>query len=356
MKIFIDIGHPAHVHYFKNLIQIMRAKGHEFFVSARDRDVIQNLLNSYNIPFFDRGKGASGMVGKLMYIFRADLSLWKKARVAKPDIFLSFASPYAAHVSWILRKPHIVLDDTESASLNHKLYLPFSEIALNPLSFKKDMGTKQLRFDSFMELSYLLPDYFKPSEKIFQHLGIKPFEKYCILRFVGWSANHDVGQKGLDYETKCKLVSKLSQKMKVYISSETDLPSELKPFQITIHPEMLHDALAFAELYIGEGATTASECAMLGTPAIYINTLSAGTLETQQQMGLLINLRDSTLLFQTLEKIFDNPDYRKEHEARRQKMLSDKIDVTAFLVWFVENYPVSAKIMKENPDYQYRFK
>jgi len=37
-------------------------------------------------------------------------------------------------------------------------------------------------------------------------------------------------------------------------------------------------------------------------------------------------------------------------------MLSEKIDVTAFMVWFVENYPESAKIMKENPGYQYRFK
>ena len=37
-------------------------------------------------------------------------------------------------------------------------------------------------------------------------------------------------------------------------------------------------------------------------------------------------------------------------------MLSDKIDVTAFMVWFVENYPDSVKIMKDNPDYQLRFK
>jgi len=37
-------------------------------------------------------------------------------------------------------------------------------------------------------------------------------------------------------------------------------------------------------------------------------------------------------------------------------MLKDKIDVTAFLVWFIENWPESFNIMKENPDYQYRFK
>jgi hypothetical protein len=37
-------------------------------------------------------------------------------------------------------------------------------------------------------------------------------------------------------------------------------------------------------------------------------------------------------------------------------MLSKQIDVTAFLVWFIENYPESAQIMKKDPDYQLRFK
>ena len=41
---------------------------------------------------------------------------------------------------------------------------------------------------------------------------------------------------------------------------------------------------------------------------------------------------------------------------KRQNMLNDKIDVTAFMVWFVENYPESEKTIKKNPDYQYRFK
>ena len=39
LKIFVDIGHPAHVHYFRNFIKLMQDKGHEFFVSARDKEV-----------------------------------------------------------------------------------------------------------------------------------------------------------------------------------------------------------------------------------------------------------------------------------------------------------------------------
>ena len=37
-------------------------------------------------------------------------------------------------------------------------------------------------------------------------------------------------------------------------------------------------------------------------------------------------------------------------------MLADKIDVIAFMAWFIENYPESANILKENTDYQYKFR
>ena len=39
-----------------------------------------------------------------------------------------------------------------------------------------------------------------------------------------------------------------------------------------------------------------------------------------------------------------------------KRMMNNKIDVTAFLAWFVENYPRSEKILREDPDYQLNFK
>ena len=51
MKIFVDIGHPAHVHYFKNLIFNLKHKGHEFLITAREKDVSQELLDNYDIPY-----------------------------------------------------------------------------------------------------------------------------------------------------------------------------------------------------------------------------------------------------------------------------------------------------------------
>ena len=34
--------------------------------------------------------------------------------------------------------------------------------------------------------------------------------------------------------------------------------------------------------------------------------------------------------------------------ARREKMLSEKIDYAKYLTWFIENYPASAEQTKEN--------
>ena len=68
----------------------------------------------------------------------------------------------------------------------------------------------------------------------------------------------------------------------------------LEKYKIPIPPERMHDALYYSSLYIGEGATMASECAVLGTPAIYANNLSAGTLEEQRsKYGLVFYCKNS---------------------------------------------------------------
>ena len=58
----------------------------------------------------------------------------------------------------------------------------------------------------------------------------------------------------------------------------------------------------------------------------------------------------------SVEDLYLSWKIKQEFQNRRHKMLSEKIDVTAFMVWFIENYPESVKIMKENPDYQLRFR
>ncbi len=55
-------------------------------------------------------------------------------------------------------------------------------------------------------------------------------------------------------------------------------------------------------------------------------------------------------------ELLDNPNLSNDHKKKQKLYLENKIDVTAFVTWFVDNYPSSVKTMKENPDYQYKFK
>ena len=360
MKILIDIGHPAHVHYFKNFIKIMETKGHEFCIVAKDRDVVFELLNYNEIKFYKRPNTKKGLIRKLLNVPSADYLILNIARAFKPDILLGFSGTHISHVGRLINKPSVVFDDTEHAKLAHASYKPFANSILTPSCFNKNLGVKQIRFNGYMELCYLHPKNYKPDIEIFKILGVKEDEKYVILRFVSWEANHDVGQTGLDYNSKMELVNLFSKQMKVFISSEVPLKDELRKYQIKIPANKMHDALACSSLLFGESGTMTSECAMLGTPAIRISGLPEGTLGTlhdQEKYGLIYNYEhfNEEAKKKAIE-ILLNVNAKEEWKLKRDKMVAEKIDVTAFMVWFMENYPVSANTMKQNPDYQYNFK
>ncbi|MFO7526788.1 MAG: DUF354 domain-containing protein [Ignavibacteriaceae bacterium] len=356
MRIFIDIGHPAHVHYFRNFIKIMELKGHNFLIIARDKEVTLNLLRSYNINYVSRGKGSKGLIGKFFYMIKADYVIYKLARKFNPNVFLSFASPYAAQVSRFFRKPHISFNDTEHAKLGHLLYFPFTDVVLTPKAFFKNLGEKHIKFNGFMELCYLHPKYFIPNEMILSDLGIARDETFSLLRFVSWEASHDFGKLRISIDFKIKLVNELLKFGKVLISAEGDLPPELEEYRIRISPEKMHDLLSFATLYVGEGATTASECAVIGAPTIYVNVLDVGYIQEQKSLGLLFSFRDSSGVLEKAIELMNTPNIKSIQQQHNIKMLANKIDVTAFMVWFIENYPNSFKIMKANPEYQDNFR
>lgn len=359
MKILFDIGHPAHVHYFKNLIYILQNNGNEIRVIARDRYPIFNLLDYYKIKYIGRERGADSVIGKLLYMLKADFFILRIAKQFKPDLLVCFGAVYLSHVAKLLSIPNVFFDDTEHAKLNHKLYAPFSTTILTPKSFQKDFGRKHIRFNGNMELCYLHPNYFTPDPSVLDLLGVKKNENYIIMRFVSWRASHDSGQSGLSLEMKRKCVKELSKFARVFISSEGELPRDLKPYQIKIPPEKMHDALCYAALYFGEGGTTATEAAILGTPNILINPLAKNIgirheLKNKYNIHFYFDNVDEGIN-KSLE-IFNNPGIKSIWKKRADKMLFDKIDITAFMVWFIESFPRSLVIMKKNPDYQNNFK
>ena len=351
MRIVVDINHPAHVHYFKNFVWEMERRGHEVLITASEKEISFTLLRNYGFNFINLGTYGNSVSKKFKNILPMDWKMYKAVKAFKPDIFLGFGSIRAAHVSRLIRKPCIAFDDTEHAKWEHTLYVPFTDVILTPVCFKKDFGKKQIRYNGYTELAHLHPNYFTPNPAVLDEMELSKDDTFIILRFVSWSASHDVGQHGI--KNKIELVRELENYGRVFITSEGQLPNELEQYKIKVSPEKLHDLLYYASLYVGEGATTASECAVLGTHAIFVNTLRLGyTDEEEEKYNLVYNFSDEkTMEKQAFDKaleLLENNNLREEGKRKREKLLNDKIDVTAFMVKFIENYPESFKEMKEN--------
>jgi len=175
-------------------------------------------------------------------------------------------------------------------------------------------------------------------------LGLSKNDKFIIMRFVSWGASHDIGDKG--FTNKKEVLRSLEQYGRVLITSEKKLPSYIEKYKINVPPEKIHHVLYFADLYIGESAPMATESAILGTPAIFVSTSRRGyTDELESKYGLVYNFsglkKRQKYALEKASELLENENIKKEWRKKRRKMLSEKIDVTKFMVSLIENYPES---------------
>jgi len=355
-RVIFDVGHPAQVHNFKHIYWDLIKNGGEALFTAKDKEVTINLLESYTLPYVIIGKSTKSMLSKLINIPLSFFKFFKILGSYKPDIVVCRFSMHSTWCSFIMRIPVIGLADTEHTKLSDLLTVRYADTKLTSESYLKDLGRNHFRFNSNIEMFYLHPNRFQTtSSKIFEILNLKFNSNYVVVRFVSWSAHHDVGERGFNENQKIKLIDILRKKYSVFITSEGPLSEDLKKYKININPDLMHEVLAFASLYVGEGASMASESACVGTPAIYVNTLTAGSIIELQKNDLLIHYSKADDCINYLESNIDKLN-KQEFIIKKNEFISHKIDPTAFLVWFIENFPESKKIIKENPDYQYNFK
>lgn len=358
MRYLFDVGHPAHVHYFRNLARSLAEKGHIILFTARDKEVTIELLRHYQLPFRIVGRPRAGSLRKALALISVTFKILIISLKYKPDMLLN-ASPSAAFVAWLMRKPHIALEDTFNME-QVWLYLPFTSVVLTGEYPHRSLGRKEIRYPGYQELLYLHPNNYKPGSEVLSQLGLQAKEKYAIVRFVAWNATHDYGHQGIPLDGRLALVKALASHLRVFVSSEQELPDDLARYKINISPEQMHDALYHAHLFVGEGATMASEAAILGTPAIFIHNTEIGYISDEAEYGLAHQFSESeddqlSAIHKAVEIAIDNQ-AKVKMSINRAKMISDKIDVNAFLLWFVTHYPQSLQTVKKNPECFSRFR
>lgn len=363
-RILIYIGHPAQYHFFKYCIKNLRDDGNKVRILIKTKDILEDLLREdgqtyHNIQDTVRKNTKWGILSASL---KRTWAVVREARAFKADLLIGTDSSIA-QAGWLLRKPAITTleDDVEIIMNLARLTYPFTSTILVPTACRVGKWKKKkIGYAGYMKLAYLHPNYFKPDRAVVEKYGIKG--KYILLRLAKLSAHHDAGIKGLNKVLVDKIISIAEENgYQIFISSETDVDEQLRKYQLQIKHTDIHHVMAFASLLISDSQSMSVEAAMLGTPNLRFSDFS-GRISVLEELESVYGLTKGVktnepkrLIDEVSQLLFEKSAVNDYNENRR-RMLSDKIDVTAFLTWFIENYPESKRIMKENPDYQYNFR
>lgn len=361
-RVGIIINTPGQVHFYKYIYRNLIDHGHNVYIIARDVGDTIPLLCEFDLPHSVFSIPPASKVGKVLSLPRGLLTAVSQLKKSNIDIITGFGV-YDAYASALLGVPNVVFCDNEprigmrSYEVQFKLFFPFVDSIVTPSFFREDLGEKHIRINGTKELAYLHPNYFHPDDSIFDILGIDRGESYSLLRFNGLGAFHDLGVNGFSLEEKQTLVKELEKYGPVFISSEKGVPPGLENNIIRIPKNKIHDALYFASLFVTDTQTMATEASILGTPTVRCNSFVGKSdmgnfVELEKRYGLLFNFRDSRdAIKKALELINNN--VKSEWGLKRECFLKDKIDLTTFMTWFIENYPRSFSEMRTHPEVQY---
>tara|TARA_Y100001954_G_C15794477_1_gene596903 strand:+ start:218 stop:1321 length:1104 start_codon:yes stop_codon:yes gene_type:complete len=365
-KIGFYLAHPAHFHLFKNIIENLIKKNYKVLVVYNDKDVLHELIK--NSSFFKisyrvkTNKDINSKIALLIQFFMKNWGAFIQFFKFKPEIVLG-TPILISLIGKVLRYKSIIVneDDFDIIKKTADFGYPYANTLICPeVCRTTKFDKKSVKHQSYHELAYLHPNNFKANKKIVKKY-FDPNEKYFLIRFAKLTAHHDDGIKGINKDVARKIIELLYPYGRVLITSERKLESEFEKYRININPMDIHDVMAYASIYIGDSQTMAAEAAVLGIPFIRFNDFVGkisylDELENKYSLGFGIKTNEKDKLIEKVQELIEKEDLSEIFQNRRKKMLLDKIDFASFLTWFIENYPDSIKILKNNSFYQYKFK
>ena len=321
MRYIFELNHPKHYYQFKYIMQALGAKGHEVKVLARDKDVLLQVLQTEGVEYEIFGLHRKSLAAKVFATPQLILNYLRIASHWKPDVIVSKASFYGCLVAKLCGAKSVIFPDSEVVKVTNRYVVPLADKVVTPATFGLDYGAKHVRIKGVFEDCYLAPSVFQPEPQIGTELSDNGKKPYAVLRFVGWYANHDVKNSGFSLDEKKLLLATIEPYMRVYISSEKPLPHELEQYRLPTPANKIHSVLAYADLYLGDSQTMATEAALLGAPAIRSNSFVGPNDMTnfkvlEEKYGLLRNIRQFA---DVLPVVRDFAEHSRKQEWLRKK-------------------------------------
>lgn len=342
-NILIAITHPAHVHFFKHPIQLWRQQGHSLVIVTRDKDITHTLLDEMGVNYTPLTKQKHTIWSQITELFTQWAKIFALIKKHHIDVAISISGLFTAVPARLAGIAAITATDTEDATLSNQIAFRFSDIVLTPSTFMKQAAFKNIEtYRSFHELAYLHPNWFTPNKSNLNYFGIREDERYVFIRLVKWKAVHDIHEQGISEEHLRMIVRLLTERhYNVFISAERALSPEFDSYLIQRNFGKIFDVMAFSSGYIGESPTMAVETAIIGKPAVLINSRVkqlGNMIELQKQYEILFNFENFDTARAFLQEEFFSDELRQHVLLGRKRLLEDKIDISRWIAQFTAEY------------------
>lgn len=348
MRYLFFFVHPSKFHVFRKTINTLISRDHHVDILITAKDVLEELVKSEGWTYkniFPEGRkieGVSPYISSAINSIRTIHRLYKFTRGKKYDLFIT--DDLLVYIGRLKNIPTIAFTDDDLAIVKQFAIVlsQASRILAPDITNLGKYENKKIGFPGYKELAYLHPNVFQPNIEVVKKFNpdLKP---YFIIRLVSLRAYHDVGMKGISDKQIMLLINLLEAYGKVFISSERPLFEQFEKYRLQIEPSKIAHALHYAKMFIGDSQTMTSEAAVLGTPAFRCNDF-AGKISVMEEKeikyGLSFNYPPARFeeMLLKIKEILDRKDLGAEFVEKKKKMLEEKIDLSAFLIWLFENY------------------
>jgi predicted glycosyltransferase len=250
-----------------------------------------------------------------------------------------------AHVGKItgVRSVLFTEDDIKVLPLFSKWSYPFCSRIISPdCCDNGKWRSKTVSHPSYHELAYLHPDQFKPKESVASKY-VNVSEPYVILRFSKLNKRFEKGVNGITVAIAKRIIQTIEPLARIYISSDVDLDPELVPYNLKLKPGEMHHVMAFARLFVGDSHTMAAESAVLGVPFVRINEFVdrlsyLRELEARYGLGIGFLPKNAINALPYIHRVLSDINTRAEWAVKRERMLSEKMNLLHFMIELVETY------------------